>query len=511
MKFFTITNAVILAVVALVVIILYISFDKPIKGEYERGNILVEKQRESIIVSGSIESVDDAEIVFQEDGIVRNILKEPGTEVLEGDIVLELENKILESSFKEAFSTLEREQAILVSLLNGASPEREISINYDVGSARQKVLNNKRAGFIEAQKAMVSIEGSVRLEVDKLFLDPESNPNLTFPAYYFDELRINKGRERVEEIFDSWHEFVGADYEDYETVSLLRTIISDLYFIDQFIFEIIRELYQSRNLIEQYGSEFKLLFEVRNSALDYLSRLSGYISTIEADSISYNKSIVDASIEKSSARQEDIIAQRARVAAQEERVKQLGIKLDRTKIRSPFDGLIGDISVDIGEVVRPNDVAVRIISNRYILEVEVTEIDVPFIEIGQDIDAYIESIDLDVITRVRSVNASPIKLNEVSVYKVLLDIIGEVDNLRSGLSADIFVPISEEKAYLTVPTDAIVSSKDKHYIVVEKGRRMVKKEVTKSFNIGNRVVVEGDDISAGMVVFISKKLSNETK
>lgn len=95
------------------------------------------------------------------------------------------------------------------------------------------------------------------------------------------------------------------------------------------------------------------------------------------------------------ARVEDINAARAVVEAAKSRLDLAKLNLERTQIRSPIDGRVLRINVEIGEIAQPNEAKPLVILadiRRLHAVVEVDEFDALYVELGQRARLTVDSV-----------------------------------------------------------------------------------------------------------------------
>jgi macrolide-specific efflux system membrane fusion protein len=134
--------------------------------------------------------------------------------------------------------------------------------------------------------------------------------------------------------------------------------------------------------------------------------------------------------------------------------------LEFTKIYAPISGTVVSLEADEGQTLNANQTAPTILTiadlSVMTVETDVSEADVLRIEAGQD--AYFTTLgdaDRRWETRVRQVLPTPEVLNDVVLYKALLDVENPEGRLRSQMTAQVFFVTGSAENAVLVPIAAL--------------------------------------------------------
>jgi len=137
-------------------------------------------------------------------------------------------------------------------------------------------------------------------------------------------------------------------------------------------------------------------------------------------------------------------------------------QLDEATITAPFDGIVASVYVEEGDVISPPTMAPMTIIHlidpgSMELKVQVDEIDIPEVKLGQRAIIEVDALPaLPVEGKVSSISLLPIVEAGVIVYDVEIDFdIPEGTGLRAGMSATADIVIAERSSVLLVPDRAI--------------------------------------------------------
>jgi len=143
-------------------------------------------------------------------------------------------------------------------------------------------------------------------------------------------------------------------------------------------------------------------------------------------------------------------------------------RLDSPMIEAPFDGVVTVLSAQVGDLVQVGTQAIRLddLSDLY-LDVLISEIDIPFVKIGQSaglvFDAYYEDTFNGEVTEIAPVGQS---VQGIVEYTVRINLKDADDRIKPGMTAAVNIVVDEKEDILVVPNDAIVSIDGQEYVFV---------------------------------------------
>ena len=143
-------------------------------------------------------------------------------------------------------------------------------------------------------------------------------------------------------------------------------------------------------------------------------------------------------------------------------------RLDSPMIEAPFDGVVTVVSAQVGDLVQVGTQAIRLddLSDLY-LDVLISEIDIPFVRIGQSaglvFDAYYEDTFNGEVTEIAPVGQS---VQGIVEYTVRINLKDADDRIKPGMTAAVNIVVDVKEDILVVPNDAIVSIDGREYVFV---------------------------------------------
>ena len=160
--------------------------------------------------------------------------------------------------------------------------------------------------------------------------------------------------------------------------------------------------------------------------------------------------------------EDQIVVLRAQVAAAEQALAEAQRALERDWLVAPFTGVVAEVYVEEGNVIPPPTVSqvpiVRIIdATRMELLVEVDEIDIPNVKIGQEAVMNVDALpDVEIAGKVLSVHPLPTVESGVVLYDVEIGFnVPRGSQLRAGMSTTADIVLQGSDNALILPHRAI--------------------------------------------------------
>ena len=138
--------------------------------------------------------------------------------------------------------------------------------------------------------------------------------------------------------------------------------------------------------------------------------------------------------------------------------------LERTEIRSPVNGIVSDLNVDVGEVViaGTTNLSGTVLMNifnlsRMRVRADVDETDIPFIHRGQPAQIYLQADQRAPIAgTVGRIGAKGTRAGEVVNYETRIVVDQDSKALRAGMTATVEIEVRRVDDALGVPVQAVV-------------------------------------------------------
>ncbi len=467
----TVKRFVITASILILVTIIWSRFVMPSSANLLRAVAIEVPYQAFIVVTGSVVARNDVVLTFEESGTVNRIAHVAGDRVGVNDPIIFLSSEQLVAELSEQKAILKKDLAELDSLIEGPSTEVRAKTEAATHVAQQRLINSARIAFARANQTAGSIEGSIRRDIDVWYYNPSTRPRLRIDISTLQAGRLQEARAAIETVLRSWRGWEGASGDSAERVSTtLKQFVKDLYRVDTLWLQLFDEFITLRELNTTYEEVFAVITNTRFTILEGITQTVQDLNTIEQEKLEYAQAVREAAEVYAGATTKTRIAKRADVESQRERVRQLQLRVNDTTIKAPFPALIGEVFVKIGEQVAPTAQAVRVTSQGgYEVSVDITEIDIQNVSIGQKMQGYVEALDHEVSMRVRTINVTEGRINQVPVYTVIFDVLSdEVVTLRSGLTIDVSIPAGEASAAISIPRRSVRTKDGVSTVLVER-------------------------------------------
>ena len=281
-------------------------------------------------------------------------------------------------------------------------------------------------------------------------LDNVMQSNTQRAQTYLDLLEAEQNLKDAQEDVDAWN----YNNADQQTIDQAR---SEFIAAEEDLKQIEASLQTDNKQISQEQLDEAQL--TRDKALRNLSSILGktYNTTVAKDFAQYD--LAKAQLEdvqrewervKDGQNGDDIEAAQARVTAAES-VAGLAV------INAPFDGAITSVYTNVGDEVNAGIKAFRLDDlSSYYIEVEIPEIDINRIEIGQEAEFTFDSIlDKTYYGRVIEVAGAGSEEQGETNFIVKLIMTDSDDEILPGMTASVSITVTKLEDVLIVPTRAI--------------------------------------------------------
>lgn len=181
------------------------------------------------------------------------------------------------------------------------------------------------------------------------------------------------------------------------------------------------------------------------------------------------------------------------------------LRLELPFLEAPFDGTVTVLPMKEGDVVQVGMQAVRIddLSQLY-LDVQVSEVDIPFVREGQIADLVFDAYYDDTF-RGEVVEIAPVgtALQGVVEYDVRIKLLDKDVRIKPGMTASVNIVVDEKEDVFVVPNDAIVSIDGQEKVFVQRNGGYEGVQVTLgSYSDFYSEVIEAD-IDEGELIVLS--------
>ena len=179
-----------------------------------------------------------------------------------------------------------------------------------------------------------------------------------------------------------------------------------------------------------------------------------------------------------SPRTEDLLVANASVLSAQADVARVDALIGDEALFAPFDGIVADISVAVGEIASTE--AVTLVANgAFTLVARVPEIDIAKLSAGQDIVAYFDAnANSPIAGKISSVSPAATLIDGVAYFETNIELSETPDWLRDGLNADIDIVLESEDNALRIPNRYITEDDNgQFYVRLQQGKKVASTSV----------------------------------
>jgi len=196
-------------------------------------------------------------------------------------------------------------------------------------------------------------------------------------------------------------------------------------------------------------------------------------------------------------------------------LEQAQRSFNNATITAPFDGVISDVNLRIGQSVSPGGAVITLADLVPLrIEAEVDELDVTQITIGMDALITVDALENTTLTGTLS-RIAPVGrvVQGVTTYAIEIELTGDVpDVVRAAMGGEVDVVVGTLENVLAVPTRAIQRDEATEYVLVPQTEGdPLQITVTSGQSVGELTVVtpitEGQ-LSEGMTVVVGRARAN---
>jgi len=432
------------------------------QGDGEEIQQLVEVVRGDLTVSvsgsGNIEASRDARLSFGSGGRIDGIYVEEGDEVNQGEVLARLDTDDLElAKIKAQVDLTQAQLALTRAQLAQKTDEYNLKNTLDTQDALELALFNAQIDVREA----------------------EHHLDETQDIYTWPEIQVAKDEAEDAEAFLQY--VLDNDLPEATLIYAQARLDAAEAKLDTMI-----RTYDTEEVaIARLQLEAAKMAEAQ--AQKNLNELTEEITIKELEVAAAKESVAQA-------RQSVELAQAS--------LKEAQRQLDEATITAPIDGVITEVRAEEGDIIpepvmTSQSVIYLIDPSSMELIVEVDEIDIPMVTLGQEAIIEVDALPhTELVGNVAAIFPMPIEVSGVVVYrvKILLDV-PENSGIKVGMSADADIILAKRSNVLLVPDRAIEED--------EAGRTIVKVMVGEEME--ERPVVIG--ISDGFDTEITSGLS----
>jgi multidrug efflux pump subunit AcrA (membrane-fusion protein) len=487
------------SIVLVLIIIVYSFFSNNDEVLYDVHEVSYGSISQEVTETGIVRPGQTADMAFKIQGTVEEIKVKVGDKVTAGQELIMLEQDELRLKVSKASAAWVVAKATLDKLITGVTEEDKQVYLTAVTNAEKTLLNKQIAledtksdaesdlkqayedMINEMHDAYIKADDAVRNQVDQFIDNPRSsNPDIAFNVSDSQlESNIENSRFLIEAIFVYWQGTLTGLTATGDLDPYVGTMESDLLEIKSFLDSVSLAV----NNLSPYGSLTQTTIDgwktdvltARTNVSTELASITNQKQTIETTKITNQTNIntAQAAVDTAEAslktaqdklaqtiappRSEDLSLTQAQV---DQAAATLAISredLKQSVIISPFDGIVTDIDVEVGETVSIGGVVVSVDSkDSFQIEVDIYEEDIPWVDVGDPVNIELVAFPNEMFNGiVMSVEPAEKMIDGVVYYEVKIGINYEKAGVKNGMTADVTIITDSKDRVLLVPRKAV--------------------------------------------------------
>lgn len=181
-------------------------------------------------------------------------------------------------------------------------------------------------------------------------------------------------------------------------------------------------------------------------------------------------------------------------------LKKLLIKLEKSVIKAPYDGIVMRKNVEAGDWVQQGKELFQIGStDDLFIKAPIAETLLPFVEIGGKLAVEITAYHLELQGVIEGVDP----VADAKTRNVFLKVrIPAQEHIAENMSAVVYVPVSDKKFLSIIPRDALVKMQGNNFVyTIKEGKAAILPVNVVTF-LGDRVGADNPHFTVGMQVVV---------
>lgn len=448
-------------------------------------SVRVQSLSRTVLATGAVTSSVDLDLSFKGSGIVRRIPVRVGQKVVEGTILMQLEQGEQLAGLAQARASIASAKANLEKVLSGATNE-ETQVAQAAVDGAQTTLGNAQKSLLDSQKQQQVLVNNAKSALYNTGLAVASVGSAattvaTISGSY-------TGQANATYAIAMYQSAAGLRYESQGPEALSGNVVVGVPLV-----------FTQRGLYIQFSQSPAVndawTVEVPNTkASGYVTYLNAYTAALETQrsvvvaaenavataQAGVDQAVASLNLKKAMARPADVQAARAQLLSAEAQLSSATSQLENTIIRAPASGTVTRIDIKIGEqatAMKPV-VMVQDVGNLYV-EANISEANIAQITAGQVVTYTFDALGPDKIVSgtVTTIDPASTVVSGVVNYKVTASV-SEAGQVKPGMTANMSILVGTQDGALAVPQRSIVEKDAKKYVrVITNAKKQVYREV----------------------------------
>lgn len=493
--------------------------------------------KQTVEVTGQVESADDIDLNFKSSGIIQEILVSVGDEVVAGQRMASLRAGDVSAQVIDAQAAVDIAQSNLDKLLAGASNEdlliteeelraAEVAYNSAVDklagleSTRDRELADLQAAGLNTINDKYFIAKYALDIIQDSLLDDEADQNLrtyNSQALVDTENQYNQAKisyDNLKPIIDSLSQLSDSSLI-LSTLDNLESVLQDVAVALDNGFQVMQSSLASgtytATVIDTWKSTLNTQSTTVNAAITsvrtassnirtkdiyYQNQITDANNTIQSSLSSLNLAKAKLNYKKADPRDFEISSAEANIRRAQATLSRILSQLADTIIKAPVDGTITKVNFDRGESSSITTPVISMIGlSNLQIEVFVPESDITKISLEDEVEISLDALDSDdlITGKITFIDPAATVINDVIYYKVKVNFNDQNEQIKSGMTADLTILTDHKDNVLVIPARAVIYKNNNKFVqILTADNQVVDQEVSTG--------IKGDD---GLIEIIS--------
>ena len=341
--------------------------------------------------TGQVEGQSQVNVTPQgSGGQVTAINVAPGQMVRQGQTLVTLNDQTALSSLDQAQANVASAQANYDKVVEGLTPE-------EIAADQATVTNATQSLVAELISAYTQTNNLIRTSIDPMFTNPTTAPlfNLSFldtngnlvtftsndPVLV---VQINSERSQLNTLLPTWESDVASlslqtGTSSPDLASHVNLALNDLQYVANFLNDLSNAVY---GISAQYTKYASNISSYKSTVASALQTIDSQISSVTSSNQSLTTAQVNYNVNTAPPTNASVQSAQASLISAQASLQSAQIAYNDTRITAPFSGQVGDINVQVGDVVSGSTAVATIVTTQKIADISLNEVDAATVHVG---------------------------------------------------------------------------------------------------------------------------------
>jgi HlyD family secretion protein len=274
------------------------------------------------------------------------------------------------------------------------------------------------------------------------------------------------------------------------------------------------DLTSTKNTLDSAQANYDGTKALADKGLASKNQLADAERQLAAAKERYSASQLSFESVKSQSSEDVIPSQEAALAQAKNSLQKAQLIYDSATIRSPVEGVVAEIPVNVGDLAGPSTAIMTVIDpDPMLLQAQINENDIVQVQVGQKV-SITPSVypDLQLSGTVKQISMRATVQQNVSVFQTTIEVPNTDGKLVWGMNADAEIYVLSLKNVLILPVSAIKTSNGTAQVSILDGENLISWDVQVGASDGTKTqIIAGLDEGEEVVVASKKSTTSSTQ